>query len=408
MKRRNYDAGLLAIFLLAVIHLAEAQTLSEYTYNQINRAQELIADNRSQEAITRLEKLASRTKANGFEHAVVLQSLGYAYLGIDRYKSGAQALEKALDTNALPMDVTANIIYVLVQVHAGMDQHETALGYIKRWFKLSEDPANKLPDPKAEAYLLCANILAQLERYAEALPYAKQAIQRAEKPNKSWYQFLMALHYELEQYREVAGILETMIEYWPEDEALWRQLSSIYIALKEDKKALATLELAYQRGMLRDEKNLLNLARLSSYIGVPERGGRILKKSLEQGQVASNGKNWELLANLWTQAKEMDQAIEALKRAAELKADPKLYLRQVQLNYEHGNWQGTIEAARQAVRRNDKNVVGQSYLLMGLAYMELDQMETARKNLMKAQKYKKSSRQATQWINYIDQLRVYE
>ena len=53
-----------------------------------------------------------------------------------------------------------------------------------------------------------------------------RAIEMEPDPKENWYQLKLAAHFELEQYREAAATLETMITRWPDKKSYWTQLSN--------------------------------------------------------------------------------------------------------------------------------------------------------------------------------------
>ena len=93
--------------------------------------------------------------------------------------------------------------------------------------------------------MLMANAWVQLEDYRTALPLAKKAIgMSVNNPREGWSRLLLALHFQLEQYPESAGVLEYLLTHWPK-KTYWMQLSSVYATTGEDHESLTALEVAY-------------------------------------------------------------------------------------------------------------------------------------------------------------------
>lgn len=370
--------------------------MSPRTYARINKAHELMEENKYQEALDDLNALAADVKEKPYELAVTLQTIAYVYINQERYEQAAQYLQRALELNALPAEPEKSVIYTLAQIYGLLEQFERTVELMTNWMKTAENPP---PD----AYITLANAYYALEKFNEAYPVVKQAIAKMETPREDWLKLALGVQYELEKYKESAATLEILVANWPDKEDYWRQLSGIYIELKDDRKALATMALAYERGVLEKPTEFLNLTRLYILNEVPFQGARVLEVAINEGKVEGTQSNFELLAQAWIQAREFEKGIDALNRAAALADDGDLFIRAAQLEMSLANWQGAKTAARKAIEKGglESKLVGQAWLLVGTAAAEEKDFDTAINAFEKARGYPETRQTATQWLSFV-------
>ncbi|GAL07600.1 TPR domain protein [Photobacterium aphoticum] len=266
---QKYRQHLLASLLLLSGALAapalakENPELSDRTFRTVNKVQELIATERYSDAIARLNKALNSSGKKEYDRAVLLQQMGFLYSLKDNYPKAAEYFTKALKTDALPVPVAQQVRYSLAQLLLAEGKFRQSVNTMKTWFEVAKTTNEK---PQAHAYITLASAYVQLEDYRNAIAPTKKAIAMTKSPSESWYVLLMAAHYELKQYKSVAGVLKTLTTKYPKKKQYWMQLSGIYMELNQEKNALATLELAHKFGLLDDEKELLRLSNFQAYL----------------------------------------------------------------------------------------------------------------------------------------------
>lgn len=376
---------------------ANAQTLPERTYNQIQRAQELMGDERYDDSARALERVQNMVRSD-YEKAVVAQTFGYLYSLQDRLSESIPHFRRAIELGALPEGAELQLQFNLGQIYMAEGQFEEGARLIEDWM-------NKTPEePQADAHILLANAYAQLNQYDRAIPEVKIAIEKSEDPKESWYQLLLAMHYQREEFRAAADVLRTMIQEFPGQGKYWDQLSGIYLNLEEDNKALALLELAYKQGYLTSSRELLQLVNMYLFMDIPFRAARLLDTELEQGRIPREFDHLELLANAWSLAQEKDEALDAFSRAAELSDDGNMYIRIASIYVDKEEWSKVVEAIDSAFDKGGLDKPGKARLLQGIAYAEQGQYENARRSLRLARDFSGTETQARQWLKHINEL----
>ena len=171
--------------------------------------------------------------------------------------------------------------------------------------------------------------------------------------------------------------------------------------MDQPKKALAVMESAYKHGVLTEEKEQIQLIKLSLSYDIPYKAGVYLQTGLTQGSIAKNSKNFELLADCWIRARENTRAMSALSKGAPLAENGRSFVRLGQLLQEEQNWQKSAKALKQGIKKGNLKKPGVAYISLGIALYETGANQAAIDTFKKAQKFTKFKNQAQQWLNYI-------
>lgn len=371
--------------------------LSQRTHDTLSDIHELMEKEKYDEALQIGRKLLKNVEGSEYETAVVKQNLAYLYIYKEDYSAAARLLKEALELNVFADYEERSAVIALANVYLSLEQYQRAIDLMLPY--VNGPKSDELPP---SAFIIVASSYSQIEKYREALPYTKKAISMASSPNEDWYNLLLAIYFELGQYRNAAETLETMLTYWPERKRYWVQLSQIYIELDENEQALATLKLAYKQGMLEQESDLLNLVQLYMYQDVPYEAAKVLAKGMEEGNIEASARHYDVLANAYIQAREYDKAVVALGKAGEKSDDGSYYLRQAQLYASQQQWSQVVKAVDKATSADlDKEDMGTAYLLQGMAAVEDKKYQQALESFNKAADFENSKDQARQWITYV-------
>lgn len=375
---------------------SKAPSISPWLYKKLKKTEALIANKSYQQAEQSLKKALSEVKKGSYEHATVLRSLSSVYALTSRYKPAADALSQSIALKTLPEKQQQQATVNLGQLYMAMEQYRKAIQTLEPWL------ANNTK-PNVQINVLVANAYAQLKKYRKALPFIQRAIAGTTKPEESWYQLNLALYYELEDYSAAAKVLKTIINRYPEKKTYWMQLSSIYQQLKQHKKAVSVKHLAYQKGYITSEKEILQLTNLLMYVGSPHKAARLLKTEIADKNVKYSSKNWEILSQAWRAAKEYELAIKALETASTLNAKGSLYQQLGQIYVQQENWSQAVSSLKKAIAKGGLKRLGETYLILGMSYYELEQIQQARQYFSKAKQFSKNRKVAMQWLNYINE-----
>jgi tetratricopeptide (TPR) repeat protein len=393
-----------ALLLAACLELAaldvvagpsSTRALSPQVYQRLSEVQELMGQGEYAAAEQRLNRLLPELAPRGYEKAVGLQMLALTQGARQRYRQAAQSLAASVALEVLPEDAQQQARYDLAQLYLAADMPAQAVPVIETWFQQAEQPA-------AAAYFLLGTAYVQSKQYRKAISPLQRAIETAQSPDESWFQTLLATHYELADYQSCAKVLESMVRLFPERD-YWQQLAGVYLLLHRDERALTVLELAHRQQRLQREQDLLQLAQLYLAQDIPFKAAQLLDTAMQSGAVAASADNLELLAGAWAQARERSKAIAAYQRAlrAGAKAQLGLYLAELYIEDEH--WEQAAATVETLLKRGGLSDPGDAWLLLGIARYESSAFDAARSAFNEAARYKDASAAARQWLEHLRQ-----
>ncbi|HIK85218.1 MAG TPA: hypothetical protein EYG08_08900, partial [Myxococcales bacterium] len=104
-----------------------SQTVGEYAYKRLSKANEFLAGESYAEARSELEALLARKKINSYERAMGRQTLGYVQANQDQFPDAIESFEKALGLAALPEPAELNILFTVSQLHLSLGHTEKSV-----------------------------------------------------------------------------------------------------------------------------------------------------------------------------------------------------------------------------------------------------------------------------------------
>ena len=289
-------------------------------------------------------------------------------------------------------------MYQIAQLYYMQDRYDEAVqSQAQRHCKSPEEKITPA------AYVLQASIHARKEDYASVLEAIDKAIAMDKSSKGSWFQLKLAAHYELEQYPQAAETLEVMIERWPDQKMYWTQLSQVYYKLKQGQRALAVLALAYRKGLLDKQDDILYLSGLYSSSEVPFKAAEVLEKGIRDGKVESSNYHWTVVADNWYAAEELEKSLDAYAEAGTAASDGTIDLRRGFILVDLERWPAALESLNVALQKGglDDRKTGEAYLLRGMAQFNLGNFESASADWGKAGRYDKTREAARQWMNHL-------
>lgn len=390
-------AALLLAALIAPAHALDCDAkvqvaMSESTYRALERIHSMIAEDEYKEAEQRLLKM--RDRGSNYEKAVVNQTLGFVYIQQNDYRRGLEAFEQALKLNALPPKQQEQLMYNVGQLYVAAERYQEGIRALERYLAEACDP------PPPEAHIQLAAAYAETKQYRKALQQVDLAISKAKEPKETWYQLKLALHYELKEYAKCADVLLILVSLVPDKPEYWKQLQGIYFELKQDADALAALSIAHRNNMLDKESEYRNLASIFMLLDVPLKAAEAMGDGLKKGIVEENQRNLEFLSDAYLAARELELAIKAQRRAAEISGDGKVWMRLAQMLAQEERWADAVEAVDRALAAGVDDP-GPAYMVKGQASYYMGRPKTAIEAFNQARRYDKTRKQAAMWIDFV-------
>ena len=377
---------------LVAVQAEEKQALQAGTYKVLSEVQKDMEALDYREARRKLLALLKKDLP-AYDQAVIYQTLGYAENGTGDFKAAAAAFEQALQLGTLPKKVQHEVLYSAAQLFIHIEQPEKGLKYLSRWF------ADE-PNPKAEAHIVAASAYYQIEDYPQLIVHVEKAIAKSSKPQKSWYDLLLAAYFETKSYNKAGGLLETLVAGFPDNKDYWRQLAGVYQQLGKEKKALAVYELAYHKGLLQNDE-VEQLVRSYLYLEMPYKAASVMEKELAIGGVRDNKDNLILLADSWLMAKENEKAESLFREVLTRFKDDRTRVRLGQLYVQMERWQDAVEVLDTGMQTDDRRMKAELNLLLGIALFNLDNKGKATSAFNRALSDKSTEDQARWWLDYL-------
>jgi tetratricopeptide (TPR) repeat protein len=295
----------------------------------------------------------------------------------------------------LPDIAQLNIQYNLAQLYAQQENYAMSLELLEVWLLVAK---NVTP----QVHVFMANMYVQQKLYPKAIQQLQSAIQKeiekTGQPKQVWFQQLIALHFEQQQFEKMIDILKITIQRFPMEKKYWQQLAGIYQKLDEMESALAILVIANQQGLLDTEKDLLNLANFYLYQNLPYQSASILRSGFERGIIDVNEKNWSRLVESWIVAKESDLAIQSLYLAMQKEMlVEKFILRLARLLIENEEWDEVISVLEVGMQKITFAKESDAYYLLGIAGYYAGKLKLAKKAFRVANKDKKMQKKLKFW-----------
>lgn len=378
--------------------------LSEPQHKKIQKYSEMMADSKYSQAKSGLNAMLNKTRENEtYLKSVIYQLLGHIASSQDDLASTSRYFKMAIDLDALPNATHFDMMLQRAQIIMMNGDNKGALGALDAYFAQTDE----IPD---KAFVIKAQAHARLKQFQETKVAIKRAIELSDKPIEGWYQLLLASHSELSEYQQMVGVLEVLIKLKPEKKSYWVQLAQVYYTLKQQKKALAVYELAYEKGLLNEERDFAQFYQYYSLNEIPYKAAFFLEKFLKEKKLKANFKRFKQLGSLWYQARETDKALVAYAEASKLADNGEMDLTRAYLYLDKEDFKSARSALKSALNKGGlkPKKMGNCWLLLGMSEASLKNYDQARQALNKAQKYEHVRDDAGQWLNHLSQMQKKE
>ncbi|MDD9940026.1 MAG: tetratricopeptide repeat protein [Myxococcales bacterium] len=366
-------------------------TVGRWAFRRLNNAETAAAQKKYDEALKLLGEMQANEDLNPHERALMWQQIGNIHVVQEDYPAAVKAFKKCVDLDALPAVSQAAVQFNLGQLYAITGDYKGAVKLLEAWL------AKQKEEPSREIQLMLANAYVQMGMFKKALPYAEAVAKKTQEKDENLLGLLLAIRFELKNYEQVVTILTELVERFPK-KAYWLQLSAAYSQLKDDRRALAVLELAYRQDMLTEESELRMLAQHYLHLEMPFEAATVLEKEMKAKRVAKSPKNLQLLSSAWMSAREVKKALKTLGNAAREAKDGTIYVQLGQLYMQEERWAQAQAALQKAIKKGGLKNAGTAHLLLGNASYELGKRSAARQAFNQAARHKKTKAAADRWL----------
>jgi tetratricopeptide (TPR) repeat protein len=285
--------------------------------------------------------------ANDYDKSVAAQLGAQAAYNLDDNAAAKAYLQQALQFNGLDNNAHFQSMLMLAQLQLTDDELEAGLATLDRY--LAESKSSRPED-----LVIKGQALYQAERYQEAIPLLKQAIESPEAKD-GWVQLLMAAYAESDQSGEAVALAERLVAKNPEDKKALLNLAAIYGQADQLPKAAEVLEKLRAGGQLSEEREYRQL-----YVTYANMDGRekdviaVITEGMGKGVLKPDYQTYLALAQSYYYAEQIPQAIENWQKAAPLSKDGETYLNLARVLWQENRVAEAKQAAQQALAKGVK------------------------------------------------------
>lgn len=367
--------------------------MGESTYSAVQTATELIAKQKTGEAIEKLSKIAD--SGSEYEKAIVNYNLGIAYSSKNDYPNAVKVFAKALTTDALPQKQREQLQYNLGQLYIVVGQYDEGIKALQTYI------SNACSAVSSEAHIFLANALSERKRYSEALPQIDLAISKAKEVKEVWLQMKLAISYELKDFKGCAEALVLLIGKVPEKSEYWRQLSSVFYEMKSDAESVAVLALAEKQGFLQKPNEIKNLYNVYMMLESPYKAGALMEEAIAKNKLPSDENNLGALSDAWINARESDKAEATLKKLASMSEKGDYYYKLGAMYGDNERWKDSKEMLEKALAKGGLKRPGEVWMRLAVAHYGMKDNPGAIAALQKAITFDESRKQAGDWLRIL-------
>ncbi|MEO5622927.1 MAG: hypothetical protein ABJB02_02860 [Dokdonella sp.] len=365
--------------------------MSPSDQRDLNKAADLVNDNKAAEAQPLIEKVASNDRASKYALAFAHQLQAQIDWDQDKGEQAIAEYKKAIAFDALPNAAQFQLVYALAQTQLQTEKYQDALTTLAEWEKLTGKQT-------ADELALKANAYYRIDQFQPAVDSMKKAMSMTDKPNDSWTQILMASYFGLNQYDQAAQVVQAQLAKDPTDKKLVNQLATIYIQGDKPQMALDLMAKAKSQGLVTSNDDYLQLAKLYAAADKPKDAAATMKEGFAKNAITPSYDAYKLQGDVCTQAEDDACAIEGYSKAAPMAKDGNVDYQLGYLLFYSNKSKDAIDAINKAISKGSLRQEGEAYLLRGDAENDLDQKSAAAADWSKAAGYPSTKTMAEQRI----------
>lgn len=375
------------------------EKLSPKVYEKIEAAQvALEAKDLATAESLMLELKADFEKMNDYEKSQTWNFLAAIHYEQGKTEETIRDYIAIVKLEKVPEQLKNNALFRLAQLYFVQEDYARSVKLLERWMQTQSEGI------RPEAYMLKAQAYYQMEQYAAAEEPILQAMREARKREQplreSWLGLLRAVYYETEQYKKAVRVLAEMIQRWPKPN-YYKQLSGMLGLMGQQKGQLYVMHAAYVAGMLENEFEILNMARLYMAEDAPYPAVEVIQQGMAAGTIEETAANLQLLAQAMALAKDSEGQIPVLEKAAALSQDSQQYVYLGQAQIALYRWKDAAESLTKALDIGNLDRPGSVYMQVGTAYYNLKKYSQALQAFKEAGAFADYATQAQQWQRFV-------
>lgn len=345
-----------------------------------------------------LQKIERTEGLNNLERAYVANYRGNICFSRDDLNCALRNFKKiTASPDGLSESFYNQMLYVIAQVLFSQEKYREALGYAQRWLNTQEEPT-------ADGYMLVGQAHYMLKDYDKALPNVQKGIAKyvelGSVPKEGWLNLLSSIYRQKNDFRRMMPVVKQLVQHYPKKTYLLT-MAGIFNELDDQVKMTGMYQAMHDQGLLTTESELVTLASLSMSQENPYHAAQIMKKGLDSGVIKNELKNYRIYSQALYAAREYEDALAPLSRAAGMSPNGKLYNQLGQSYVALNRWRDGENALTKALNKGGLTNTGQTLISKGLTQFEQKNFKGAEATFNRASKYEKVRKTAENWIRYV-------
>jgi len=183
------------------------------------------------------------------------------------------------------------------------------------------------------------------------------------------------------------------------------QLAAVQNHLQQDEKALATLRLADQARLLKDDRDFRQLSRMLFIRDLPYQCASEVEAAISDGRLVADAESYRMLSNCYIAARENDRALGPLAKAGELSPDGEMYMLLGQMHLQRERYEPALEVLQRALAKAKPEQRGSVQLLIGVAQLGVKRYDDAERSFQAAAGDAKVGDAARSYLKYVAEQR---
>lgn len=369
---------------------------------KLQSVQQAMQEDRMDDARKLLDEIARRRSLKVIEQATIYMFYGYIANAREDYPKAIAYFQKAVSFDVLSWSQQSSLEWSVGQLYAMQGQFDKALEVQREWLRKASKPDAPIKAQPSHYYMFALSYM-QIDppNAKAAVRPAEIAVSQSEEPQENWLRLLAQIYLTLGDYDKMSGVLEQLLVRFNKPE-YYTQLSGAYAQAGKDSKSLAVLELAHTSGLLKKDKELLQLARLYLAYETPHRAVSVLKQGLADGILKKDKTYNELLSEAYIFSREPEKAFDPLEAAAREHENGELYMRLGQILINKQVWDRADAALGNAISKGDLRDAGSAHILRGIARMNQNLWSQALASFSAAKSFDGAKDDAEAYIKFLD------
>lgn len=363
--------------------------MSERFYKRYEKVSALYEEQKYDEALTAAEELMGAAKS-GYEKAKVLELKAFVRYDQDDIEGAIASFNEAIATDALPNADHFQAKLTVAELYNINNQPQESITAFEDWLKDAEAV-------KARNYAMMANNFYDLEDYENVVKYVDLAFSTGEEVQKSWFQMKANALYSLERFDDALAFAREAVAKNPGDPEFANFLTGTLLEAERPQEAVDFLNGLRAQGQLTTEAQYNNLYIAYRDLDKPKDAAMAMQEGIEKGVVKSTRERLLMVGEAYYDAEDLPNALTQFQKAADASPDngtADLYVGQVLLDQEKPK--EARDYLVKAVQKGNLRQTGNAYYQLGIAEMDSGNEAAAIAAFEKAKGYPESEKNAVQ------------